>query len=75
MASPPRDEALRSLDVPTLVIHGDADPLVPVAGGMDTHASIANSEWMSIEGMGHDLPLGAWARIIDGISKLTERSD
>jgi pimeloyl-ACP methyl ester carboxylesterase len=75
MASPPRDEGLRSVDLPTLVIHGAADPLVPVEGGLDTHECIANSEWMLIEGMGHDLPLGVWPRIIDGISKLTERSD
>lgn len=74
MASPPRDALLRSLDLPTLVIHGDADPLVPVEGGLDTHACIANSELMLIEGMGHDLPLAAWPQIIEGISKLTWRS-
>ncbi|MEO1936713.1 MAG: alpha/beta hydrolase, partial [Myxococcales bacterium] len=73
-ASPPRDEALRSLELPTLVIHGEADPLVPVAGGRDTHECIENSEWLLIEGMGHDLPKGAWPQIVDGISKLTERS-
>lgn len=72
-ASPPRDEALRSLELPTLVIHGDADPLVPVEGGLDTHACIPNSELMLIEGMAHDLPKDAWPQIVDGISKLTER--
>jgi pimeloyl-ACP methyl ester carboxylesterase len=75
VASPPRDEALRSLELPTLVIHGDADPLVPVEGGLDTHACIPNSELMLIEGMAHDLPKGAWPQIIDGISKLTGRCD
>jgi pimeloyl-ACP methyl ester carboxylesterase len=74
-ASPPRDEALRSLQLPTLVIHGNADPLVPVEAGLDTHACIANSEMMVIEGMGHDLPQGVWPQIVDGITKLTERSD
>ncbi len=73
-ASPPRDEALRSLELPTLVIHGDADPLVPVEAGIDTHECIADSELLLIEGMGHDLPQGAWPQIVDGISKLTERS-
>jgi len=75
MASPPRDEGLRSVVLPALVIHGAADPLVPVEGGLDTHACIANSEWMVIEGMGHDLPPAVWSGIVDGISKLTERSD
>jgi pimeloyl-ACP methyl ester carboxylesterase len=74
MGSPPRDQDLRTVDLSTLVIHGTADPLVPVEAGLDTHASIAKSEWMPIEGMGHDLPLGTWPQIIDGISKLTERS-
>jgi pimeloyl-ACP methyl ester carboxylesterase len=71
VASPPRDAALRTLDLPTLVIHGDADPLVPVEAGLDTHACIANSEMMLIEGMGHDLPMDVWPQIIEGITKLT----
>ncbi len=72
--APPRDEALRALALPTLVIHGDSDALVPLEGGLDTHASIANSELMVIDGMGHDLPKPAWPQIIDGISKLTARA-
>ena len=63
---------LEKLDLPVLVIHGDSDPLVNVEGGVDTHESIAGSELLIIEGMGHDLPRGAWPRIVDGISKLTE---
>jgi pimeloyl-ACP methyl ester carboxylesterase len=66
---------LRSLELPTLVIHGDADPLVPVEGGLDTHACIANSEPMLIEGMAHDLPKEAWPQIVEAISKLTGRAD
>lgn len=73
-ASPPRDEALGGLTIPTLVIHGDADPLVPIEAGIDTHESIPNSELLVIEGMGHDLPRGAWPQIVDGISKLSERA-
>lgn len=73
-ASPPRDEALRALELPALVIHGNADPLVPLEAGLDTHACIANSEMMQIEGMGHDLPIDVWPQIIEGITKLTGRS-
>jgi len=73
-ASPPREIALRSLELPALVIHGSADPLVPVEAGIDTHECVAGSELMLIEGMGHDLPEGTWSQIVDGISKLIERS-
>ena len=67
-ASGSRRDALRSVTIPTLVIHGDADPLVPVEGGRDTAQSIPGARLLIIEGMGHDLPRGAWPRIIDAIS-------
>ena len=56
LAAPSRAAQLGSLRVPTLVIHGDADPLVPVECGRDTARSIPDSELVVIEGMGHDLP-------------------
>jgi proline iminopeptidase len=51
-----RSELLRSIAVPTLVIHGAADPLVPLACGLDTAAQIPGARLEVIEGMGHDLP-------------------
>ncbi len=69
-----RRPLLERLTLPTLVIHGSDDPLVPVHGGRDTHAAIAESEWLEIEGMGHDLPVGTWVPISDAIAGLTERS-
>ncbi len=71
-AAPPRDEALRQLDLPTLVIHGDADPLVPVEAGIHTHECVKNSKLVLIKGMGHDLPQPTWGQIIDAISERTE---
>jgi pimeloyl-ACP methyl ester carboxylesterase len=67
VASGPRREALRAVRAPTLVIHGTADPLVPVEAGIDTAKSIPGAELLLIEGMGHDLPAGAWPRVIDAI--------
>jgi pimeloyl-ACP methyl ester carboxylesterase len=62
-----RKEALRSVRVPTLVIHGGADPLVPRAGGVDTAQAIPNAKLHIIHGMGHELPPGAWPEIIEAI--------
>jgi len=58
---------LGGLDVPTLVIHGDADPLVKPAWGKKTAEAIPGAELLLIPGMGHDLPEGAWPAIVDAI--------
>ncbi|TFU03652.1 alpha/beta fold hydrolase [Polymorphobacter arshaanensis] len=62
-----------SITAPTLVIHGDADPLVPVEGGHDTAASIKDAELMIIPGMGHDLPVQLVDQIADAIAKVAAR--
>jgi pimeloyl-ACP methyl ester carboxylesterase len=67
LASGSRKEALRSVTVPTLVIHGDADPLVPVECGIDTANSIPGAELLIIESMGHDLPLAVALRVIEAL--------
>jgi pimeloyl-ACP methyl ester carboxylesterase len=54
LASEPRNEMLKSVGAPTLVIHGADDPLVPVESGRDTAASIAGSELVIVPGMAHD---------------------
>lgn len=57
LADGDRRKLLRSLDVPTLVLHGEDDPLIPVAAGHDTAASIPGARLRTIAGWGHDLPL------------------
>ena len=52
----PRGKALEGLEVPALVIHGGADPLVPLAAGERTAASLPNARLAVFEHMGHDLP-------------------
>ena len=66
-ASGSRKEALRSVTAKTLVIHGDADPLVPLECGIDTANSIPGAELLIIKGMGHDLPLAVVPRVIEAI--------
>ncbi|MGL4575558.1 MAG: alpha/beta fold hydrolase [Burkholderiaceae bacterium] len=55
-ASGDRSSALKQIAVPTLVIHGQADPLVPIACSKDIAAKIPGARFLPIEGMGHDLP-------------------
>jgi pimeloyl-ACP methyl ester carboxylesterase len=58
-------EALAEVDVPTLVIHGEEDPLVRPSYGRATAAAIPGAQFLGIPGMGHDLPEGAWPVIIE----------
>ena len=52
-----RRAMLRDVTVPTLVLHGEDDPLVPCEGGRDTAACIPGAKLKTIPGWGHDLPL------------------
>jgi pimeloyl-ACP methyl ester carboxylesterase len=61
-ASGPRAEALRSVTVPTLVIHGDRDTLIDPSGGRRTAELIPGAQFELIEGMGHDYPPQLWER-------------
>lgn len=62
-----RTEALGKVTVPTVVIHGSVDPLVHPMGGEFTANAIPNAQLVIIEGMGHDLPEGAWPIVTDAI--------
>lgn len=69
-----RKPALAAVAVPTLVLHGRDDALVPVAGGIDTFEAIPGAELQVLPGMGHDLPKALWPRIAGAIGELTRRS-
>lgn len=62
-----RTPMLRRLTVPTHIVHGVDDPLVPVASAHDLHATIAGSTLELIDGMGHDLPPALWPRLADAM--------
>ncbi|WP_287939163.1 alpha/beta fold hydrolase [Sphingopyxis sp.] len=63
-----RRPMLKSIGAPTLVIHGEGDPLVPLAGGRDTADNIPGARLLTIPGMGHDLPLGLVDTLADAIA-------
>jgi len=68
LASGSRREALESITASTLVIHGNADSLVPVECGIDTANSVSGAELLIIEGMGHDWrPLALWPQVMEAI--------
>jgi pimeloyl-ACP methyl ester carboxylesterase len=69
ITAPSRREALGSLRIPALVIHGEADPLVPLENGRRTAAAIPGSKLVILPQMGHDLPPQLWPQIIDSITE------
>lgn len=69
-----RTPLLARVKAPTQVIHGLADPLVPVEAGRDLARKIGGAQLDLIEGMGHDLPVPLWPRFIDGIRSAAARA-
>jgi pimeloyl-ACP methyl ester carboxylesterase len=62
-----RTKSLQSVEVPTLVIHGDADPLIDVSGGYATAAAIPGADLLVVDRMGHDIPPERFEIVRDAI--------
>ncbi len=60
--------------MPTTVIHGRDDPLVPFRGGRATAAAIPNARLIAVPGMGHDLPREVWPQLIDAVVETAGRA-
>ena len=60
--------------MPTVVIHGEKDPLVPVRAGIATAKAIPGAELIKIPGMGHDMQKQLWPTFVDAIAKNAERA-
>jgi pimeloyl-ACP methyl ester carboxylesterase len=74
MASGDRTERLRELRMPTLVFHGQSDPLVPFRGGRATAEAIPDARLIAIPGMGHDLPREVWPQLVDAVAETAARA-
>jgi pimeloyl-ACP methyl ester carboxylesterase len=70
-----RVEQLGALDVPALIVHGEADPLVPVENGLRTAAAIPGARLLLLATMGHDLPRPCWPDIVDAIVAVAHQAD
>jgi pimeloyl-ACP methyl ester carboxylesterase len=75
VSSPSSVRALNSLSVPTLVVHGNADRLVPLGAGRATAAAIPGARLEIVEGMGHDYPPQYWRRMVELITSHAHRND
>ncbi|HEX2646714.1 MAG TPA: alpha/beta hydrolase [Candidatus Dormibacteraeota bacterium] len=73
IAAPSRVPRLQHLRVPTLVIHGTDDILIPVENGLRVASAVPHARILLIEGMGHDLPRRAWPLVVDAIAELAQQ--
>lgn len=63
-ASPDRRGPLRQVDVPTLVLHGDRDPIFPLVHARATAAAVPDADLVVVPGLGHGLPRSMWDQIL-----------
>jgi len=73
-ASGDRLSDLSQLTLPALIIHGAADPLIPLSSGQATAAAIPNAQLMIIEDMGHCLLAPHWALVADAVAELASNT-
>ena len=72
-ASGDRTEGLRSVALPALVVHGRADPLIELSGGLATAEAIPGADLLVLGRMGHNLPPLYWRQIAGAIADLAGR--
>lgn len=75
VSSPSRTEALGSVTVPALVLHGDRDDLVDISGGRRTADAIPGARFVVLEGMGHDYPPAYWDRWVQLVTDHARAAD
>jgi len=75
LASPPRTERLKGLKLPALVLHGTSDTLIPWQAGAHTAACIPQSEFVLIDGWGHDLPVDGVPMIVGYMAGFLGRAE
>ena len=73
-ASGDRRPALAGLGLPSLVVHGAADPMILPAAGAATARAIPGAQYLLLPGMGHDLPRALWPTITDAIRAVADRA-
>jgi pimeloyl-ACP methyl ester carboxylesterase len=70
LASGSRSDALRTVSLPSLVIHGRSDALIDPTGGERTAEVIPGAELLLIDDMGHSVPTLLWPVFHESITRL-----
>ena len=73
MASGPRVDLLKTVTVPTLVLHGEDDPLLPVECGRDVAALVPGAKIETFPGWGHDVPEQMVPKLVSSISSFCKK--
>lgn len=73
LADGDRRALLRGLGLPAQVLHGDADPMLPIAHGHDLARHLRGARFTRLEGWGHDLPAPLWPVFTAHIEALAQR--
>jgi pimeloyl-ACP methyl ester carboxylesterase len=74
LAAKSRIDQLKQVRVPTLVIHGVDDVLVPVENGRLVADAVPGARSIEFEGMGHDLPKRVWPEVLDAIEEIARQA-
>jgi len=74
LTQPDRTRRLRSLRMPTTVIHGLEDRMVHVSGGRATASAVVGAELLLIDGMGHDLPAALYPTLVQAVRATADRA-
>ncbi len=72
--SPSRVATLEELDIPTLVVHGENDTLIPIEHGQRTAEIIPGAEFLQIDGMSHDFVYQCWPPLVEAVTSLVART-
>lgn len=74
LAARSRLERLKELRVPTLVIHGNDDLLIPVENGRLVAEAVPDARYVEFDGMGHALPKRVWPKVLDAIDEIAREA-
>ncbi|HLZ94114.1 MAG TPA: alpha/beta hydrolase [Candidatus Dormibacteraeota bacterium] len=74
LAAKSRLPALAGVRVPTLVVHGLDDPLIPIENGRRVAAAVPGARMIELDGTGHDLPRRHWQRVADAIAETARQA-
>ena len=75
LVAPSRIPGLNAVRVPTLVVHGVDDPLIPLENGRRTAAAVPGARFMVLKGMGHNVPEHHWATVAGAIAETARQAN